>query len=173
MSKNFSSPSWSLTTIAAIGFCCAASQAIAGSGGLLPGLQAVPGSSPAQILPAVSNARPYRQVVFATCDMSVLGTTHGCVVQLDKITAGHLLQIDNINCGGVNFNATAALLFNTHLKVDAAHLVAGLPGIATNSVSAAGPYYFKQAEIPKFFFDGTSVTDQAFCSVAGTFWDTN
>ena len=110
MSKELSSRNRRLMTIAAIGLCCAVSQAFAGSGGLLPGVQTAPGISAAQVLPAVSNPRPYRQVVFANCDTTVSGSgvPYGCVVRLDVITTGHLLQIDNINCGGINFNAEAA-----------------------------------------------------------------
>jgi hypothetical protein len=175
MSKEFFSRRCLLTTIAAIGLCCSASLALAGGGGLMPGLQVAPGSSVNAVLPAVSNPRPYRQTVFATCDTAVpgLSLTFGCVISLGKISTGHMLQIDNINCGGVNVNATAAFLFNTRTRIDADHLVGPLGGSGVNGVIARGPYYFRQGEMPKFLMAGSAATDRVFCSVAGTFWDTN
>lgn len=135
--------------------------------------RAVPAPAPAQVLPAISNPKPYRQGVMATCNInSAQFGNNLCIMTFDKVLSGHMLQIDKISCV---VNGGAAILFNSAIKLDAARLYGFAQSTVAGSTGATGegPYYFKQLETPILLGIGSSSTDTAICSIYGTLWQTN
>jgi hypothetical protein len=122
----------------------------------------------------VTNPKPVRQSTVATCDRTALGLSNACVMSFGKVATGRLLQIDVVSCVGVNFELSGgAVLFNTNVQLDAAHIAASLPLINLGTILSSGPFYFKQEEVPKVVVAGGQPTFQAFCSINGTLWQTN
>ena len=167
---------FALIAIAAAGLACSASAAHADVADLLRNAKAATDASPADVLSAISNPKPYRQGVVVTCNVNntFLGP-HACVMAFDQVPATHLLQIDNVNCIGLTGNGGGAFIFNTKVLLDAVHLLgfALTPGSTTGASTASGPYYFKAGETPRLAMTGTLSTAQAFCSMFGTLWEAN
>jgi len=167
---------WAFTTIAAIMLVCSVSGSQAGTSNLLQNLNPAPGVAPHQVLAGVSNPRPYRQGAVAACNDAThpnLGP-NVCLLNLDRVPVGRLLQIDNINCGNQGA-ANGVILFNSQLKADGTHFVgAALPPSPPLTLSVAhGPYYLNAGETPRLAANGSSSSDTLICSVFGTLWQTN
>jgi hypothetical protein len=165
-----------LATIAAILLVCSVSGSQAATSSLLQTLKPVLGVAAPQVLPGVSNPKPYRQGAVVTCDDQShpnLGPNL-CVLVLNRVPVGRLLQIDTINCGNQG-GAQGVILFNSQLKADATHFIgAALPPSPPLTLSVAhGPYYLNAGETPKLASNGNSPSDTLICSVFGTLWQTN
>jgi hypothetical protein len=163
-----------IATAALVGFVSAAQASV--STNILNQAMAAPEAgavTPSQILPAVSNPKPYRQGVLAKCDFSSpkLGTNL-CIMKFDRVPTGHLLQVDKVGCIVDN---GLAILFNSQIKVDGMHVVGFVlpPYTPINGGQTNGPYYFKAGETPKIVGHGTAPTDNGICSMYGTLWQTS
>lgn len=162
---------FTLVAIAAIGLACSASASRADFSKMLHGLKAAPAVS-GDVLPAVSDPSPYRQLVQASCNRTnpFGGGSTACILVFDKVAASRVLQIENVNCLG-GFGVSGVLIFNTNL--DLAHLTGFAVQPQSGFATAQGPYYFKAAERPKILTEGAAPTSVAICSIFGTLWQTN
>jgi hypothetical protein len=164
-------PTRTLAVLAALWFCSALAPVHAANA---PAAQPITPGISGGVLSAISDPHPYRQTRIVDCTKALFGAPDACLVAFGKIPAGQLLQIDNINCGGVNGAfIEIAYLFNTDPKFDADHLVATLPTTTSHIVTVSGPFYFKEGEVPRVATAGHAVGDQVYCSVAGTLWKAN
>lgn len=148
---------------------CATLSPPAYSATVLDNLKATPGVSAADILPAASKPRAYRQTVIATCNSSTpsLGSNL-CILSFDKVPAASVLQIDLIQCS-LNGNG-GLILFNSQLKVDTVHVLGLVKArVSPSTVAEAhGPFFLKAGETPKLFTNGTSPTDTVLCLMTGS-----
>jgi hypothetical protein len=162
-----------LSAAIAMACCGSASRADGSIAGLPTGQQAVSRISAPATLGAISNPRPYRRTRIVTCDTTLLGSPGTCLIGLGNVPAGQLLQIDKIDCAGLEGAfLERVILFNTKLTFDD-HLVANFPTGPTHILIADGPFYFRQGEVPRIATAGHATTDQAYCSVTGTLWTAN
>jgi hypothetical protein len=164
-------PTRTAAVLAALWFCSALAPV---HGANAPAGQAITPGISGGALSAISEPRPYRQTRIVDCDKTLFGSPDACVMAFGRIPAGQLLQIDNINCAGVNGAfIEIAYLFNSNPKFDADHLVATLPTTTSHIVTVNGPFYFKEGEVPRVATAGHALGDQVYCSVAGTLWKAN
>lgn len=154
-------------TITAIGF--GGSTVLADTTNLLQKFKATPSASPAQVLPTISNGKPYRQTLLVDCNVnSPVTGADSCILPFTKVPASHLLQVETVSCA---VPTSGAFLFKNHVKLDAADIVAILPAPVSGILLAAGPFYFTAGDQPKLF-TGNSSGGQSVCSIIGTLWQT-
>lgn len=172
MVKQFAARPRLLAVFATIAFVCSASASRADISDLLRNFRAGPGTSTRQVLPAISNPRPYRQTVAADCNTTTAVGANSCNMGFAFVPSAQVLQIDHIDCLGGTFGG--AIIFNTNVVLDAAHFagVAVQPG-STGIGVANGPYYFLTGERPRLVSTSNSATDSVLCSIYGTLWDSN
>jgi hypothetical protein len=133
---------------------------------------ATAGVTPGLVLPAISNPRPYRNGLQVTCNRTSAIGSNLCVMNFGKVAAGHVLQINKISC---IVNQGTAILFNSQLVVDGAHVFGFvLPPFNSGGTGGqgSGPFYFNAGEKPILLGQATTPTDTAICSIFGTMWQT-
>ena len=166
---------FTLGAIAAIGLACSASTSRADITKILPRAEPSQAGTPRQLLPAISNPRPFRQGLSVVCNVNkpAFGP-NVCLMDFNVVPAGRLLQIDKMNCFGGAISGSAGI-FNTQLKADGAHLFGFVapPYDGAGAGVATGPFYFRAGERPRLATNGSSPTDTAICSIAGTLWQAN
>jgi len=167
MRNRFASYVTSLFTLAAmtaIGLGCSVLTSRADISDLLRDSKASRVTSPRQVLPPISNPRPYRQVLYVQCNRNtpVYGSS-SCLLAFDVVPASRVLQIDNINCTG---GSGGFVLFDTQVTLEQ------VVGFVLGG-TASGPYYFQAGEKPRLATAGNSPTDSAICAMYGTLWQTN
>jgi hypothetical protein len=164
---------FTLAAIVAGGLAGAASPARADIADVFRNAKAQPVATPHQLLPALSDPRPYRQLVIVTCNVNnpLLGN-NACIMIFDQVASGRLLQIDNINCAGGD--SSGVIIFNTQVKIDHFAGLALAPAGGSGVGVASGPYYFKAAETPKLGVSNSGAPDAtAACSIFGLLWQAN
>jgi hypothetical protein len=165
---------WSLATIVAVLLACSISESHAAATKVVENATRTPGAPPRQVLPALSNPRPVRQSQVVICNgSSAEFGSNICIIVFDQVPAGRVLQIDKMVCLGTT--SGGGVIFNTHIKDDAAHLIGAVfPKFSGSGFGeASGPYYFKAGETPKFAGNAGSPTAEGTCMMTGMLWQAN
>jgi hypothetical protein len=158
--------------MAAVGLACSASSSRADITKMLPRGEAIQESTPRQVLPAISNPRPFRQTRRVACNVNNALGTNVCLMDFDVVPTGRLLQIDKMNCVGGSISG-GAFIFNTQLSSGQLVGLVLPPYDGAAAGVAIGPYYFRVGERPRLASGSTGPTDTAICSMAGTLWQAN
>ena len=115
-----------------------------------------------EVLPPLSNPRPFRQAVFGDCNGL-------CLFLFDKVPAGSVLEADTVTCSVDNASDIGGVIYRSGTP-DAKTAIAVFP-ISNLSALASGPFYFMAGDRPTIETAGAA-GNQEFCSMMGTLWST-
>ena len=134
-------------------------------------------SSPArQVLGSLTDPQVIRQFQWVNCNVD--GTSMGfganlCVIRLDEVPAGRVLQLDKLTCFGDGTATAPAYIFINLIKFENLAGIIAAPYDGAGFAQGSGPYYFRPGDRVRLVSSASSGTQQEFCSVFGTLWTKN